>query len=333
MQAALPAVRGAITHKLFGSWLDGAPPVVPQGLTASVTDPRTDDDLHLALWACYQLHYGGFQELDDALEWDPSTLAVRAELERCFEGALRDEHVDSAGPADAILALETIATWPGPPLARMVEEHGERWQLEEFAIHRSAYQLKEADAHTWAIPRLKGPGRSAMVRIQADEYGVGGVGDAHAELFAAAMEDLDLDPAVGRYIDRLPGVTLATDNLVSMFGLHRRLRGALVGHLALFEMCSSRPMARYLAAAERLGGMPALEQFYRVHVEADVEHADIALNQMVRPLVDAEPMLAAQVRFGAGALHRVEARLARHLLDAWGDGRSSLRPLLRSYAA
>ena len=60
-------------------------------------------------------------------------------------------------------------------------------------------------------------------------------------------------PAYGTYLDRLPGITLSTCNLVSLFGLHRRWRGALVGHLALFEMCSVGPMGRYQAALERFG--------------------------------------------------------------------------------
>ena len=29
----------------------------------------------------------------------------------------------------------------------------------EIAVHRSGYQLKEADPHTWAIPRLNGSGQ------------------------------------------------------------------------------------------------------------------------------------------------------------------------------
>src|SRR5690606_26210325 len=99
-------------------------------------------------------------------------------------------------------------------------------------------------------------------------------------------------------------------NLVSLFGLHRRLRGALVGHLALFEMCSVTPMSRYLAAARRIGEgrLPAVERFYAVHVEADVHHAELALQGMAAAVVDAEPELAGDVVFGAAALGRVEAR-------------------------
>ena len=116
-----------------------------------------------------------------------------------------------------------------------------------------AYQLKEADPHTWAIPRLDGRAKAALVDIQIGEYGDGNAQHVHATLFVDAMRALELDPSYGMYLDRIPGVTLATVNLVSLLGLHRRWRGALVGHLALFEMCSVVPMGRYAHAMHRLG--------------------------------------------------------------------------------
>jgi len=293
-------------------------------------DPLVDDDLHLALWCAYNLHYRGFEGVANDDEWDLEVIGFRRALEGRFEEGLRAEHGcdvrAEALPPDPVHALEAIATWDGPPLARTVEQAGGRGHLAEFAIHRSAYQLKEADPHTFAIPRLDGRGRSAMIEIQVDEYGGGRPGEAHAELFAAAMTDLDLDPTFGHYVDRLPGSTLATDNLVSLFALQRRLRGGLIGHLALFEMCSVTPMSRYLAAARRVGGAPNLERFYEVHVEADVHHARLALHEMVGGFVADEPALADDIVFGAAALSRVEARFAAAILDAWRAGWSSLRP-------
>ena len=53
-----------------------------------------------------------------------------------------------------------------------------------------------------------------------------------------------------------------------MFGLHRRLRGALVGHLAVFEMTSSIPNRRYANGLRRLG-IPEATRFFDEHVEAD----------------------------------------------------------------
>lgn len=323
MSPVLPPPRGPLSESLVLHWTDGAPLVVdvPRGI-----DPLTDDDLQLALWCCYQLHYTGFEEVADEVEWDLPTLELRGRLEYCFESALRSEHRPLDLPDEPSAALHALASWAMPPLSATVRAEGTIDHLRELARHRSAYQLKEADPHTWAIPRLGGAGRSALVQIQTDEYGDGRVGQSHAELFADAMVELGLCPDAGHGIDRLPGTTLATDNLVSMFGLHRRMRGALVGHLALFEMCSVEPMARYEDAARRIGHLPALERFYSVHVDADAHHASLAVDHMVTGVVASEPHLATDVIFGAAALARVEARFARLVLAAWSAGRSSLRP-------
>lgn len=325
MLAPLPTARGPLSSALLRSWLEGIP--LPRPALHGI-DPLVDDDLHLALWMCYQQHYGGFEGLSRSFEWDPPTIGFRGVLEDAFEQALRTEHTQAL-PDDPVTALRVIAEWSGPPLASTVARIGGRGHLAEFAVHRSAYQLKEADAHTFAIPRLQGPGRAAMIEIQADEYGGGVAGEAHAELFAAAMAELGLDPSFGAYVDRLPGTTLATDNLVSMLGLHRRLRGALVGHLALFELCSVEPMSCYLSAARRVGGLPALERFYEVHVEADAHHARLALDAMVAPMAEAHPGLTGDMVFGAAALARTESRFARHVLRAWDGGDSSLLPATR----
>lgn len=318
----LPAPRGPLSRAVLARLTVGTPLPTPQ---FSRMDALTDDDLHLALWCCYELHHHGFEGVADGLEWDLELLAFRAELESAFEQALRDEHHADALPADAEVALRVISDWAGPPLASTIETSGTLDQLREFAIHRSAYQLKEADGHTFALPRLRGRGRSAMVEIQADEYGSGVPGEAHSELFAAAMADLGLDGRFGHYVDRLPGTTLATDNLLELFALHRRLRGAVIGHLALFEITSVTPMSRYLNAARR-HHCSALARFYEVHVEADAHHGRIASSEMVRGFVDDEPALGPDIVFGAAALSRVEARFAGHLLRSWDDGRSSLRP-------
>lgn len=323
MPPVLPRSRGPLSTALLAWWTRGEP--LPDEVP-EVGNALVDDDLHLALWACYQLHYDGFADVDDHLEWDPATLRFRAALEAMFEHDLRLEHRAADLPESPPCALRAIAGWAGPPLARTVGSRGTLEELREVSIHRSAYQLKEADAHTFTIPRLRGPGRAALIEIQADEYGDGVPGEAHSELWAAAMTDLGLDATYGAYVDRLPGVTLATDNLISMFGLHRRLRGAAAGHLALFEMCSVAPLSHYLRAAQRVGGLPALERFYEVHIDIDDHHAQLAVEGMITPMVEAHPEIGPDVVLGAAALSRVEARFAEHVLRSWAAGRSSLLP-------
>ena len=146
----------------------------------------------------------------------------------------------------------------------------------------------------------------------------------HSQLFADTMSAMGLDPGAGPPVDRLPGTTLATTNLISMFGLHRRLRGALVGHLAGFEMTSCVPNRRYGDGMRRLGYDDRATRFFDEHVEADAAHEAIAAHDLAGALVRDDPALLEDVLFGAAALLVTERRASETMLSAWSEGRSSL---------
>jgi heme oxygenase-like protein len=326
----LPSPRGPLSEALVAALATPPAGAAFPDLPVAPTDPLSDDDFQLALYVLYELHYRGFEGVDDRWEWDPGALAFRGRLEDVFEDAVRAAlHGWTPPAADAStmdVALRAIADADdGPSLARHLETQGSLDQVREFLIHRSAYQLKEADPHSWAIPRLSGAPKAALVEVQADEYGGGDAARVHAQLFADTLDALGLDHTYGAYLDVLPGVTLATVNLMSMFGLHRRLRGAIVGHLALFEMTSSIPNRRYATALRRLGVQdPRATEFFDEHVTADAVHENIAAIDLAGGLVRQDPTLQADVLFGARALVELDARWAAHLLDAWEAGRSSL---------
>jgi hypothetical protein len=111
---------------------------------------------------------------------------------------------------------------------------------------------------------------------------------------------------------------------MSLFGLHRRLRAATVGHLAIFEMTSSQPNRSYGKGARRLGIPAEATEFYDEHVEADSVHENIAAYDMAGGLARQEPELAGDILFGVRSLLVTESRFAAHLLDAWRSGRSSM---------
>jgi len=319
---ALPQPRGAVTKLLLDA-LERPPAPLREAAA-----PHDEEDLQLALYLCYELHYRGLPGVDDRWEWEPSLLALRAGLEHRFEAALRRAVPVPPAPADGAmdLALRAIADGDtAPSLSRHLERHGTLDHFLEFVVHRSAYQLKEADPHSWALPRLTGGPKAALVEIQADEYGGGRADRIHAALFARAMDALGLDSRYGAYVDHLPAVTLATVNLMSMFGLHRRLRGAIVGHLALFEMTSSVPNRRYASGLRRLGFGGDATAFYDEHVVADAVHENVAAVDLAGGLARQDPPLAPEILWGAAALVELDARVARHLLGAWEAGRSSLR--------
>lgn len=301
----------------------------PQTLPALSEDGGlADPDFQLALWMAYELHYRGFEDVPDEREWDASVLSRRAALEARFESQLRA----GVGP----ITLEAVSDVPaqlvklvaeddGPALSSYLQRTATYEQFCEFVIHRSVYHLKEADPHTWAIPRLTGRAKAALVEIQSDEYGGGRAERMHSELFGLTMRGFGLDASYGHYVARVPGVTLAISNLMSMFGLHRRLRGALAGHLAVFEMTSSVPNRRYARGVRRLGGSDATARFYDEHVEADSVHEQVAAYDLCGSLAESEPQVAEDILFGGAAALLLDARFGQHILAAWSDGRSSLR--------
>jgi hypothetical protein len=323
----LPGSRGPLTAVLLHELRSDAHRLPPIALPEP-DDPLADEDLQLALYLCYELHYRGLPGVSDEWEWEPSLLALRRQLEARFEAGL----LDVLGAPEAEVAAEDMdvalreveAADEAPSLSRYLEREGTRDEMLEFIVHRSAYQLKEADPHSWALPRLTGTPKAAMVEIQADEYGGGNAERMHSALFAKSMERVGLDATYGAYLDRIPGVTLATVNLMSLLGLHRRWRGALVGHLALFEMSSSVPNRRYGGGLRRLGYDRETTDFFDEHVTADAVHEAIAAVDLAGGLVRQDPALAADVIWGARALVELEGRFARRLLDAWAQGRSSL---------
>ncbi|MGW5618587.1 iron-containing redox enzyme family protein [Streptomyces sp. NPDC003877] len=287
------------------------------------------EDLQLALYLCYELHYRGFAGVPPQREWDPDLLRVRAAMEHRFLSALRtDAHVhDSVDEALAALLVEPVE---GTGVSYFLRDEGELWQLREYAAQRSLYHLKEADPHAWVLPRLWGRAKAGMAAVEFDEWGGGRADRVHARLFADLMTDLGLDTTYGRYLDAASAEALVTVNMMSLFGLHRSLRGALVGHFATVEITSSPGSRRLAEAMRRTGAGPAAEHFYDEHVEADAVHEQVVRHEVIGGLLEQEPHLAPDVAFGIDATEFVEERFGTRLLTDWRASRSSLRePLAR----
>ncbi|MFH9967403.1 iron-containing redox enzyme family protein [Streptomyces mirabilis] len=214
----LPSPRGTLSAAVISALRQGtAPPLQETG----GADPY-GEDLQLALYLLYELHYQGFHGVDDDREWDPDLLTLRRALERRFLAALR---TDVPGPVPLQQALDELLTEP--------------------------------------------------------------VGDPVT--------------SVRHYLDAAPAEALATVNLMSLLGLPRALRGALVGHFATVEVTSSPGSRRLAKAMRRADAGPAAARFYD------------------------EPGLEPDIVFGIQATVLLEDRLGTEVLRAWHAGRSALR--------
>ena len=191
----LPDARGPLSAAVLAA-LRGEPPLRADPADA---DPY-GDDLQLALYCCYELHYRGFAGVPDDREWEPGLLALRREIERVFEPPCARTSRPATAPwsppcesSTRCSSSPSTATGPSWHLRR----DGELWQLREYVAHRSLYHLKEADPQAWVIARLDGPAKAALVTVEHDEYGAGDPDRMHARLFADMMAALELSTAYG----------------------------------------------------------------------------------------------------------------------------------------
>ena len=322
--AALPAPRGPLSAGVLTALHHGGP---PQDLPP-VIEPY-GEDAQLTLYCLYELHYQGFAGVDPEREWDLDLLRVRQELELAFLAALR---ADVPPGDDVEHEIAELLTEPVDAEGTGVSHHllraGEAWQLREYLAHRSIYHLKEADPQAWVIPRLPAAAKAGLVTVEYDEYGAGDPERVHSRLFAAMLRSTGLDDRYGAYLDLAPAETLAEVNMMSLFGLHRALRGALVGQFATVELTSSPGSERLVRAMAGMGFAPDASAFYAEHVEADAVHEQLMRRGVLQPLLAAEPELTPDVVFGIRASTFLAGRFENRLLTAWAHRRHSLRHAL-----
>ena len=295
------------------------------GASGASPSPDSWDDECLALWTLHELSYRGFEDADDRAEWHPTVLGLRHELESALEDRLRSRW-EAAGPTAVDVPAEVpaalaalVASDDGPSLADHVRRRADREQVLELLRQRSLYHLKESDPSTFVVPRLPVRAKAALMELQYDEYGDGDPNRLHAHLFARGLEGVGLRAEYGAYVDDAIPENLEMNNAGSLLGLHRRLRGAAMGHLAAFEMTSSIPSRKIVQGLDRVGLAGPMSDYYDEHVEADAIHEHLAARDICGTLAEDEPDQAPEILFGAFTCLDVEARFATAMLGAWGD--------------
>jgi hypothetical protein len=290
----------------------------------------TDRDSQLGLWMIYELSYRGFDDVDPALEWDPELVGLRVALERRIEhelraatrgrvaDALQDSGQDSGQDSDQVgeLLLRMVETDRGPQLASYLRRDASLEQMRDYLRERSVQQLKESDPQAFLLPRLQGSVKVALAEIQYDEFGGGRPERLHQQLYAETLAAAGLDPTYGAYVGDVSATSLASGNVMSMFGLNRRLLAAGLGHFAAFEASSSVPSRRVSAGLERLG-LSGAAAYFDEHVEADAVHEQVATQDICGAFVADHPEAWADVIFGAACCLHLDHLSAGELLARW----------------
>jgi hypothetical protein len=283
----------------------------------------TDRDAQLALWTVYELSYRGFEGVDPRREWDVELITLRLAVEGRLEAELRavtDERVGEAIARDGDvgdLVLALVVEDDGPHLSSYLRRDATADQMRDYLRERSVQQLKESDPQAFLVPRLRGAAKVALAELQYDEFGAGTPSRLHQDMYARTLVAVGLDPTYGAYIDDVSAVSLAAANVMSLFGLNRRLTAAGVGHFAAFEASSSVPSRRVSAGLERLDLSSAAEYFDE-HVEADAVHEQVAARDICGSVVHDDPGQLREVVFGVVTALHLDALSGVELLTRWG---------------
>jgi len=328
VEPKLPRAVGPLSSAIIDTLTRGRPALHARPIDVPLCEADPYGlDLQLALYVCYELHYRGFDGVSPRWEWNPGLLHVRGRLEEAFLSAVRRDVGEIAEDETAADTMDALSIEPvdGEGPSYYLRDTGTWDEMREYFVQRSLYHLKEADPHAFAIPRLIGQAKASFVAVEFDEYGGGRGPLVHQQLFADLLDAAGLDSSYLAYLDAVPADALASVNLMSLFGLHRELRGAAIGHFASTEITSSPGSRRLVDALERMGAPEPCISFYREHIVADAVHEQVVRTEVVGDLVAREPHLDRDVVFGIKARDVVEDRLAAHVMASWKAGRSSLR--------
>lgn len=131
--------------------------------------------------------------------------------------------------------------------------------------------------------------------------------------------NLGVDP--NSVVDQLPSPTLTMGNVPVLFARDQRWRGALGGYRSATELLAASRLIDDAAWLERLGvagGGPDAGPLVQV---SDRRHL---AGELVAEVLDWEPELAGDARWGAQVAVLLDRRFTDHVIGCWGRGESSL---------
>lgn len=292
------------------------------------------DDAHRALYALYADRVWRAPKQPRPEYADTGLRRIRMNLEFGFRHHLARKRgfrplVKADTGQSTAYWVQSLAFGPHP-------HDAERWgefarenvsldQLKEVVAQRSLFFLREPDPWVYAIPTLNGVAKAGLLDLLLDEYGWGKLERMHSSIYEELLEALGLPARIDHFESSSSWQYLATLNHQWMCALTPEHSHRLLGTIYLTEATSPDAMTNYLAAWKRLGIVdPAVTEFYELHVTADENHREVALNEVVLPACGDDPAALQEVATGIFDARTLEAEFADHLVESFSAGRSSL---------
>lgn len=155
-----------------------------------------------------------------------------------------------------------------------------------------------------ALTQIKMPERPKleMARNYWDEMGRGKPAAMHGPLLAKVARAF----AIGESPDaELAWEPLALANTMVGLAFHRHYAYHSVGALGVIELTAPTRATYVAAAIEHVGLSRSASHYFRLHAAVDIGHAREWISEILAPLVESDPALAAPI--AEGALMRLKA--------------------------
>lgn len=178
-----------------------------------------------------------------------------------------------------------------PWLAQRATLEDMRWFLTQEAAGEAGFD----DLVAMAQVKLPARPKLEMARNYWDEMGRGNERGMHGPMLAAVVRDLKLKPTVDNTIWQ----SLALANLMSGLAANRRYAYHAIGALGAIEMTAPGRVAQVNEGLKRLGVEFATRKYFQLHATLDVEHSRAWNEEVLYPLVAADPRTAKPLAEGA----------------------------------
>jgi len=239
----------------------------------------------------------GWEEIPLAYPIDTAALPVAwEELQRPFAVNVGNPHVvffvnrpvetiklDRLGP---LVENDPLFPW----LAESAGMDAMRWFLEQEVAGEAGFDDLVAYTQVKMPPRAK----LELAANYWDEMGRGSEGGMHGPMLARLAEALDLKPE----IETTVAPALALGNVLIAFATTRRYAYHAIGALGAVELTAPWRAALVAQGLKRLG-VGKERQYYALHSTLDVKHSETWNEDVLKPLVAADPDCARYIAEGA----------------------------------
>lgn len=155
-----------------------------------------------------------------------------------------------------------------------------------------------------ALTQLRMPERAKLelARNYWDEMGHGKPAAMHGPMLSKLAQALDVPPFQA---DAVVAESLALCNLLVGLAYNRRYAYQALGALGVIELTAPTRAVKVVEAMDRLGVDRSASHYFRVHAVVDIAHAQTWRDEILIPLVEAQPEVATDI--AEGALMRLTA--------------------------